>query len=389
MNELIEQISQTIRDQYVVTEHIDETIGELLEAAPSYREIRDPFDLATTLTKILRQASADMHFAVIYQPAGAPATGAIPFDFAALAPRHNNFFYNASRLAGNVGYLELRLFPDPARAARTVIGAMAFLAGTDALIFDLRQNRGGRPEMVQLLLSYLLPGPTHINSFQNRGDATLRQFWTLPYVPGEIRPDTPVYVLTSSQTGSAAEEFAYDLQQLGRATLVGETTIGMAHPVQTFPLRDGFSINVPIGRPINPISGTDWEGAGVVPDVAVPADKALVTAHELALAGLLESCRDLELADFYRWELETVRADQGRWADLNLDLFVGNYEGREVRLEGGRLHFYSPHFSGALKAVGPDTFALSDEIRLTFNAAGLALNWRDLPRQQQLARTGP
>ncbi|MCB0008051.1 MAG: hypothetical protein KDE04_16415, partial [Anaerolineales bacterium] len=97
MNELIEQISQTIRDQYVVTEHIDETIGELLEAAPSYREIRDPFDLATTLTKILRQASADMHFAVIYQPTGAPATGAIPFDFAALAPRHNNFFYNASR----------------------------------------------------------------------------------------------------------------------------------------------------------------------------------------------------------------------------------------------------------------------------------------------------
>ncbi|MCB0009788.1 MAG: hypothetical protein KDE04_25155, partial [Anaerolineales bacterium] len=102
-----------------------------------------------------------------------------------------------------------------------------------------------------------------------------------------------------------------------------------------------------------------------------------------------ESCRDLELADFYRWELESVRADQGRWADLNLDLFAGNYEGREVRLEGGRLHFYSPHFSGALKAVGPDTFALSDEIRLTFNAAGLTLNWRDLPRQQQLARTGP
>ena len=390
MNELIDQICQTIRDQYVVTERIEETIVALLAAAPSYREIDDPFTLAATLTNILRQASDDMHFAVSYRPVTAQATpGPAPFDFAALAPRHNNFFYSASRLTGNVGYLDLRLFPEPSRGAQTAIGAMAFLAGTDALIFDLRRNRGGRPEMVQLLLSYLLPEPTHINSFQNRGDATLRQFWTLPYVPGAIRPDLPVYVLISGQTGSAAEEFAYDLQQLGRATLVGETTIGMAHPVQPFPLDDGFAINVPIGRPINPISGADWQGSGVAPDVAVPAAEALASAHELALTNLLDGCDDAELAAFYRWELETVQAAGQNWNDLDLKPFVGNYEGREVRLAGEKLQFHAPPGGGTLSPIKPDTFALSDEVRLTFSGDGLTISWRDLPRQQQLRRTEP
>ena len=165
----------------------------------------------------------------------------------------------------------------------TAVAAMNFLSNVDAIIFDLRENGGGDPKMIALISTYLFGKRTHLNDlWERKGDAT-DQYWTLPYVPGKRLEDKPVCVLTSKQTFSGAEEFSYNLKNLKRATLVGETTGGGAHPVSGHRIDDHFMIGVPFARAINPISKTNWEGKGVEPDVKVTASDALTTAEKLAL----------------------------------------------------------------------------------------------------------
>ncbi len=159
---------------------------------------------------------------------------------------------------------------------------MTFLAHTDALIFDLRENHGGNPSMVQLIVSYLFSNERRINDMLNQHEGTTRQYWTLPSVAGPRYINKPVLVLTSGQTFSGGEEFTYDLQAQKRATIVGETTGGGAHPIDGHSAGNHFMIAVPGGRPINPITKKDWEGTGVVPDVKTSAQDALETALRLA-----------------------------------------------------------------------------------------------------------
>ena len=136
--------------------------------------------------------------------------------------------------------------------------------------------------MIALISTYLFDEPTHLNDIWERKDNSTQQYWTLPYVPGKRLNDKPVYVLTSKLTFSGAEEFSYNLKNLKRATIVGETTGGGAHPVAGHRVDDHFMIGVPFARAINPISKTNWEGTGVEPDVKVPAVEALTTAEKLA-----------------------------------------------------------------------------------------------------------
>jgi retinol-binding protein 3 len=204
-------------------------------------------------------------------------------------------FERVERLPGNVGYLDLRGFADPALAGDLAAAAMTLLAEAGALIVDLRRNGGGSPAMIALLSSYLFDEPTHLNDLRWReGPAGERpqQFWTQAYVPGRrFGGAKPVYVLTSGETFSGAEEFAYNLQSRRRATLVGATTRGGAHPGGLFPLDPPWgahvAVAVPTGRAINPVTGTNWEGSGVAPDVAVPPEAALRWAHADALRKLL------------------------------------------------------------------------------------------------------
>jgi hypothetical protein len=172
----------------------------------------------------------------------------------------------------------------PAVAGETATAAMTFLSSTDAVIFDLRENGGGDPSMVAFLTSYLLgPRAVHLNDFYSRPTNETRQSWTLPYVPGRRLTEADVYILTSSRTFSGAEEFTYNLKHLKRATIVGEATRGAAHTVEGRRINANFAIAVPTGRPINPVTKTNWEGVGVKPDVAVSPERALTAAHLMAL----------------------------------------------------------------------------------------------------------
>lgn len=160
---------------------------------------------------------------------------------------------------------------------------MNFLAHVDAIIFDLRTNGGGDPKMVAFIASYLFDQPTHLSDIYNRREDSTTQYWTSPYVPGPRLANTPAFILTSKNTFSGAEDFAYNLKIPKRATVIGETTGGGAHPVGGHRIDDHFSIGVPFARSINLTTKTNWEGTGVEPDVKVPVADALDTATKLAL----------------------------------------------------------------------------------------------------------
>jgi peptidase S41-like protein len=204
--------------------------------------------------------------------------------------RMDNFgIRRVERLDGNVGYLDVRRVPIPANAGPAITAAMELVAGTYALIIDLRHNGGGAPEGVVYWCSYLLEEhPTHLNDIFHADTGETRQFWALPYVPGTRYVDKPVYVLTSSHTFSGGEDFAYTLQALGRAEVIGETTGGGAHPTRPFPISPAVHIGIPFARSINPVTGTNWQGTGVVPDVAVPEEQAYDTAYAKALRHVLD-----------------------------------------------------------------------------------------------------
>lgn len=196
--------------------------------------------------------------------------------------RINCGFRRAEELDGNVGYLKFDMFADPNICGQTAVAAMNFVAGTRALIIDLRENHGGAPGMVALIASYLFDHRTHLNDLWTRSTDHTQEFWTEDSVPGRrFGGEKPVYVLTAARTFSGAEEFAYDLKALKRATIVGETTGGGAHPVRDRRVDDHFIIGVPFARAINPVTHTNWEGVGVEPDVKVAASEALATAQKL------------------------------------------------------------------------------------------------------------
>ena len=300
--EVIDGVLRKLGESYVFPE-----VAVKMETAVRERFKNGEYDavtsakaLADTLTEHLQAVSRDRHLRVLYSFAPLPAEpegsdGAPAPERRETSRRFNFGFEKVERLAGNVGYLDLRYFDSPEIGGETATAAMGFLAGTDALVIDLRQNGGGDPAMIALLCSYLFPAePVHLNSLYWRPTDTTQQFWTLPYVPGRRYLDKEVYVLTSKRTFSGAEEFAYNLKNLKRATLVGETTGGGAHPGGVERVSDHFAVWVPTGRAINPISKTNWEGTGVTPDVAVAADQALEAAHRMALKKLLEKADDEE-----------------------------------------------------------------------------------------------
>jgi hypothetical protein len=265
-----------------------------------YNAVTDGPAFAQELTNSLQSISHDKHLRVDFSPAPLPkgetglSADSVAREQARLA-HENCGFTRVEWLPGNVGYIRFDEFGDDRTVCTGIaVAAMGFLANVDAIIFDLRENHGGDPALVAFLETYLFATRTHIDDLWDRPSGRTTQIWTLPDVPGKQMPLAAAYVLTSRGTFSGAEAFAYELQALKRATVVGEVTGGGAHIVHGVRVDDHFRLMVPIARPINPITKTDWEGTGVVPDVNVPAAQALDVAKKLAGEELTKKRSDQE-----------------------------------------------------------------------------------------------
>ena len=273
--------------------HVDPKVGKTLSAAVRKRAARGDYrtltygdELATKLTKDLREIGSDQHlevrFSYVIQPAEVPARD--PFADSRLRSA-NCGFEKVEHLRPNIGYLKFNFFGDPEICVPTASAAMNFLADSDVLIFDLRDNNGGRGGVGAFIASYLFAGRTHLGDNFRRADNVTTEEWTLPYVPGRKFIDKPVFVLISQRTFSAGEGFAYVLKDLKRATLIGETTVGGSGTIEFKPIDDHFTLVVPTGRVMSPVTKTEWAGTGVVPDVKVPEAEALDEALKRARGG--------------------------------------------------------------------------------------------------------
>ncbi len=384
---IIDSITTTLDSFYVFpakAEEMDKLAHDQYRKG-AYKSITSAAAFAEKLSTDLFAVCKDKHFGIRYLPPQSRPTPqqdslAHPDNEAELAQlRRENFgFQRVERLDGNVGYLDLRQFVDAGLAGATAVAAMNFLGNCDAMIIDLRQNGGGEPSMIQLLTSYFFDEPKHINSFYIRSRDAIDQFWTQAYVPGKKMPDVPLYVLTSGYTFSGAEEFTYNLKNMKRATIIGETTGGGAHPVAEYYYPTlAIEMRVPYGRAINPITGTNWEGVGVAPDIAVPQDKALPTAHMEALKKLRKGTSDEQRGFQLDWAitglssaLEPVAVDIAL-----LQKYAGKYGSRTITLENGVL-FYQREGRPKFKMVPMthDTFGFEElnAFRLKFvtNSSG-------------------
>ena len=309
--EIVPTALSLLRARYVFPERAAQaaTAIEARLAAGEYDDL-DEITLAERLTSQLYEICADKHLRVKlvgprrHEPAGpgVPAGSAGPGEHPAPGPpgpdgrggpagpgQLDNFgIHRVERLDGNIGYLDLHRVPNPANAGRAIAAAMELVSGTYALIIDLRRNGGGSPDGVVFWCSYLFPdGDVHLNDIYEAESGLTRQFWSLAYVPGERYLDRPVYVLTSHRTFSGGEDFCYTLQAQGRAEVIGETTGGGAHPTAVLPISSSVAIAVPFARSINPVTGTNWEGTGVVPDVAAGESEAYDLAYGKALRHVL------------------------------------------------------------------------------------------------------
>jgi hypothetical protein len=252
--------------------------------------VTDGASFADLLTAQMLDVSHDKQLKMRYYPDGTPNSPPAPHApspeaqarYREALKQNNCFFEKVKILPHDIGYLKLDSFPDPSFCRATAAATMASLNSADAIVFDLRENRGGYPEMVALIAGYLFDRSTHLNDMYDRAENSTRESWTPPPVPGNRLADKPAFVLTSSTTFSGAEEFSYDLKMLKRATIVGEPTSGRGHIPIGRRIDDHFEIRVPDRRPINPVSKTDWDGPGVQPDVKVKAEDALKTAEKLA-----------------------------------------------------------------------------------------------------------
>lgn len=339
--ETVRAVAARIREFYFDPVRAEQIAAELETAAAAgeFDALTDGRGLAGALTTRLRPA--DGHFRVVFSPGGAAPAEAGPAagpDQAGvdLEARGHYGFRKAEILPGNVGYIDLRQFSridfddpaDPARAAADA--ALDFVRGADAVIFDLRGNGGGEPSMVGYLTSAFTPAGAPIyNVFHSRGGTESEAPRVLRADP---RLDVPVYMLIDRRSGSAAEAFPYTLQAAGRATVVGETSAGAANPGELIAVGGGFAVFVSDGSPRNPVTGTNWEGTGVQPDVATSSPQALDRAHALALEAILAA--DPGRTDA-AWVLEALRAPARSGGDLSA--YAGTFGRSLIAVADGQL----------------------------------------------------
>ncbi|WDE06446.1 S41 family peptidase [Thalassomonas viridans] len=368
-------IGGILKSNYVFPEQGDK-MNALLEQnlrSGKYYDISRAQQLAQVLTEDLQSINQDLHLRVMFRPETVAeirkqqsegSEGELLPSELKSGQRDNYGFKEVKILPGNIGYLKLDSFYDTTLGGETAVAAMNYLSNSDALIVDLRDNGGGSPSMIQLITSYFYDEPVLLNSFYNRPEDETTQSWTLPHVPGKRRPDIELYVLTSKRTFSAAEEFSYNLKHLKRATLIGETTGGGAHPGGTEIASDRFLVWVPSGRSINPVTKSNWEGVGVKPDIEVDQEQALATARKLALETLVKNSnqdKNREDSVYYQWHLDTVKAKLSPVAvpaEVLLS-YAGNFGPRKLTVKDGVLFYQRDKGpKNELQALAQDLFVI-------------------------------
>jgi len=345
-----------------------------------YDTLVDPRRLANMITRDVRTVQADKHLAIRYDPdlekriRTFVATAQKDKTELENERRENFFFRKVEILKGNIGYIVFTNFADTGELSRkTVRAALQFAANADALILDLRNNFGGRPEMAKEITNYFFSQPQLTGKTFNRISNNWAEEWVgdQPAVTAGLLLAMPLYILTSERTFSSAEGLAYNLQHLKNAIVVGDTTRGGAHTTRSFALGNGFVGFIPFTRGEHVVTKTDWEGTGVIPTIAISEDSALLKAQELILEQRLKIVTDATEKRKVQWLLNDL---QTKLRDIfvpqeTLRRYTGAFEEFLFTLEDGKLFCRNTHQrdkKDRLIAISDTLFKIDDQSQVEF-----------------------
>ncbi|MBS4066786.1 MAG: hypothetical protein KGZ74_19645 [Chitinophagaceae bacterium] len=357
----IDSIAKVLTENYVFPETAKQTIDYLrLQLQKKvYDTISSGEVFAQVMTAELQRAGKDRHLSMNYsaQPLPPQTTGPLELPaeeekaYAQWLLSENYGITSVKVLPGNIGYIDFKWFCDPQYAGDTYAALMNYISHTDALIIDLRNSQGSMsPDAIPFICSYFFKNATHLNDLYWKEGNRIVQSWTHKVVPGKKYLDKPIYILTSGKTFSGAEELSYDLKNLKRAVLVGETTGGGANPGGSIRENAHFTMFVPVGRAVNPITKTNWEGVGVAPDTIIKSNRALFKAQKMALQYLLQKKgADSQWVYFLRDQLALVEKAEPVYKKYRFEL-EGFEQAKEIFIAGS-FNNWSPK-SDQLQRVG-------------------------------------
>lgn len=403
----VARIKEIVQARYVFPDRVPAILARLDQGLSSGRyDEAVPRTFADRLTEDLRESSGDRHMYVNVDPAEYAAAMTGPADSGAPNPalearwersavRANHGLSDMRILPGNVRYLRITGFQwVNDRTGEAYDAAARFLREGDAVIIDIRNNGGGSHGAVRYLTSYFMDGDKLEMTFLQSGEEP-SQSRTLEYLPGGRIKDKPLYVLINGNVGSAAEAFAYDVQQFHLGTLVGSKTAGAANNNDFEPVAPVFMLSVSFGRPVHPVSGTNWEAVGISPDVAAPGGQELEAAQALALAAL-EARTDAAPADRADWEWARIGIEARLHPVVvpaaRLRALAGDYQGRGILFDDGVLSYRRTN--GQTARLTPLTadglFAVEgydDALRIRLTGDALELRWISEPAPIRFPRS--
>ena len=378
-SQLIDSINLSLKNNYVFPEkahHIAKHLKAQVKMKAYASFLKDPKKLAIQIQTDIYKAHRDPHMVVEYDPAwpghrpgytGPSEEETIQFT---KFVKDNNFmFKKVELLPGNIGYFPLNIFVEHVKEAKPIIAsALGFLANSSAIIIDLRENTGGEPEMVSQLESYFFKEKTRMNAIINRSTNDTTFYYADPAKTDGLTLSMPVYILTSKKTFSGGEDFSYGMQQAKRAIIIGEITGGGAHPTKPFSVGQGFLVQIPFARSLNPVTKTDWEGTGVIPDFKVEAAKALIKAQELIFRERQATAKTEEAKQKIEYLINALHVNQdlGTLPVDQFDKFVGAYGPLVIYREGNKLFCNFSNNISELAHISKNLFVLDGNAQIEF-----------------------
>ena len=384
---LVDSIAKLVTKYYVSQEEGEKIADVILQkkASGAYDLIVDPDKLANQLTADLRSINGDLHMYVRYKEGSTKPKTKKPSIKVDFKGKWSNYgFQEIKVLDGNIGYLKISHFTNWKNfkeAKKVVTSSINSLKNTDALIIDVRNNRGGFESIVAYLISYFYDGESiHLSDYYYRYANQRYGVYTTVDVPGTKLPNIPLYILVNARTASAGESLAYMLKHLKRATVIGETTAGAGNGAMTHTLNHRFDITIASETTINAITKTSFEKVGVIPNIKTDDEKAYDKGYRMALEHLKTTNDTIhpsnydEVIDFISDEKEVIMTDSKAY-----EKYVGRYKGTVaeiiIMIKGKHLYAKIVGKDGYMKLMqkGNHTFLVNGEkerIRFVLNEKG-------------------